>query len=132
MISKTGIKKEKSLAYYFSVAISFFLGYLIVKILGPIILFVFLIAVLIGIYFPDWYLKRTNVNKSFIKGIAWSNVISWFLPPLGLMVSIATLSFSYSQKVEDTQKYKKLAIVGLTLSIINSILGAALTILGVL
>ena len=125
-------KKENSLRYYFEVAIGWFLGYLIVKILGPIFFFIFLIAVLIGLYFPGWYLKKTNVNKQLIKGIAWSNVITWFLPPLGLMVSIATFGFSYSEKVEDRQKYKKLAIVGFVLSILNSILGAVLTLLGIL
>ena len=124
-------KKEKSLLYYFEVAIGFLLGYLIIRILGSIVFFIFLIAVLIGLYFPSWYLKKENVNKSLIKGIAWSNVITWFLPPLGLMVSITTFGFSYSEKVEDRQKYKKLAIVGLVLSIINSISGAVLTMLGV-
>jgi len=131
MTSTAEPKKEKSFLHYFEVAIGFFLGYLIVKILGPIFFFIFLIAVLIGLYFPNWYLKKENVNKSLIKGIAWSNVITWFLPPLGLMVSIATFGFSSSEKIEDRQKYKKLAIVGLTLSIINSFLGAVLTMLGV-
>lgn len=131
MTSKTEIKKGKPLVHYFSIAIAFGLGYLIVRILGPIFFFIFLIAALIGLYFPGWYLKKENINKSLIRGIAWSNVITWFLPPLGLMVSIATLGFSYSEKVEGRQKYKKLAIVGLTLSIINSILGAVLTALGV-
>ena len=131
MTNKTEPRKEKSPLYYFATAIGFLLGYLIVRILGPISFFIFLIPVLVGLYFPSWYLKKENVNKSLIKGIAWSNVITWFLPPLGLMVSITTFGFSRSDKVEGRQKYKKLAIVGFVLSIINSLSGAVLTMLGV-
>ena len=122
-------KKETPILKYFEVAIGWAIGYLIVKVFGPLVFFIILIPVLIGLFFPGWYLKRTNINSSLIKGIAYSNLITWFLPPIGLMTSIATFSFSSSEKIENRQKYKKLAIVGIVLSVINSVLGIILGLL---
>lgn len=97
--------------------VAFFIG----KYLG-IITFVFLGALLIGQWFPVWYCKKQTVNPSIIKWIAWSNVLAWLLPPLGVLMGTATLGFSGLIQ-QNSKKYKNLAILGLVLSVINAIWG---------
>ncbi len=101
--------------------IAIIIGFILGKLLG-LVIFLFLFAYLIGSWFPNWYLKRSKVNYKFIKFIVWSNVLTWLLPPLGILTSISTFKFSNLIK-EENKKYKNLALIGIILSIINAILG---------
>lgn len=113
--------KSVSLASQLVSVGGFIVAFIIGKYLG-IITFVFLGALLIGQWFPVWYCKKQTVNPSMIKWIAWSNVLAWLLPPLGVLMGTATLGFSGLIQ-RDTKKYKNLAIVGLALSVINAAVG---------
>lgn len=98
------------------------IGYMIVKFLGIIVAVIFLFAFLIGVYFPGWYFKRQKVNYTFIKWFVWSNILTWFLPPLGILTGFAAFGFSNLVK-QEKKKYKILAIIGIILSLINAIVG---------
>ena len=82
----------------------------------------FLFAFLIGAWFPGWYLKRQKVSQTLISWIAWSNVLTWLLPPLGIITAVATLGFSDVKGVS-RKTYMTLAIVAIVLAIINAIWG---------
>ena len=84
-----------------------------------ILIIIFIIS--IGSWFPKWYVKRGRVNQSFIRVIAWSNLITWFLPVLGLLTGVLTIKFYILGKGE--KKYKILGIVSIILSIINAVIG---------
>lgn len=94
-------------------------GYFIARYLGFLITIIFFGAFLLGIWFPIWYLKRENINHPLIKWIVWSNIVSWFLPPLGIITGMAALGFSASAGHKKKQ-YTILAITGLSLALINA------------
>lgn len=85
-------------------------------------IFIFLIAYFIGKWFPEWYLKKDKVNMSVVKLVVWSNLATWFLPPLGILTGFAALGFSNSFPGEK-QKYKILAVVGIALALVNAAWG---------
>jgi|GEM_PF-1842155 uncharacterized membrane protein len=96
-------------------------AFIVGRFLG-LITFVFLFAILIGQWFPKWYIKKKKVNYSLVNWIAWSNVLTWLLPPLGILTGVAT--FEFSNLIEQTnKKYKSLAIISIVLSVVNAIFG---------
>jgi transcription initiation factor TFIIIB Brf1 subunit/transcription initiation factor TFIIB len=101
--------------------ISIIIGFAMGRYLG-IAIFIFIFAFLAGQWFPKWYFKRQKINYSFVKWIVWSNVLTWFLPPLGILTGFAALEFSNLVETEK-KKYKTLAIIGIALSLINAISG---------
>ncbi len=96
-------------------------GFLIGKFLG-LVVFLFIGAYFAGQWFGKWYLKRKNVNITLIKWIVWSNVLTWLLPPLGIMTSLATLEFS-NNFPNESKKYKTIAIIGIVASLLNALSG---------
>jgi len=108
--------------------IIFIFAFIIGRFLG-IIVFIFIFAYLIGIWFPKWYIKRSNYSIVLIKWIAWTNILSWLLPPIGIFTGFATLGFSDLIEKEN-KKYKVLAILGIGLSIMNAIFGIIINIDG--
>ncbi len=82
------------------------------------ILYIFLlIPGLAGYYLPKYYINKPR----FIRFLAWSNVITWLLPFAGLYTAISTLKTASSSKKK--VKYETLGIIGLSLSVINCLLG---------
>ncbi len=100
---------------------SIVVGFIIGKYLG-LVLFLFIFAWLIGQWFPKWYMKRGRINASVVKWIVWSNVLTWLLPPLGVMTGFAALEFS-NHFPSDTKKYKTIAIIGIVASLLNALSG---------
>lgn len=100
---------------------SIIIGFVLGKFLG-LSIFIYIIPFFIGQWFPKWYLKRQKINIGLIKFIVWSNVVTWLLPPLGILTGFTTLGFS-NYFPGEKKKYKILAIVGITLSLINSFIG---------
>ena len=100
---------------------SIIFGIIIGRYLG-VALFVFLFAFLVGQWLPKWYLKRDHANVFLVKFIVWSNVLTWFLPPLGILTGFAALEFS-NYFPNERKKFKTLAIIGILLSLFNTLIG---------
>lgn len=100
---------------------SIIIGFVIGKYLG-LVVFLFLGAIYVGQWFPKWYLKRERVNITLVKWIVWSNVLTWLLPPLGVMTGFAALEFG-NHFPGDRKKYKTIAIIGIVASLINALWG---------
>ena len=100
---------------------SIVVGFIIGKYLG-LVIFIFIFAFLIGQWFPKWYLKRERINISLVKWIVWSNVITWLLPPLGVMTGFAALEFG-NHFPGDSKKYKTIAIIAIAASLLNALWG---------
>ena len=102
--------------------ISFVVAYALFRYVGLVGL-LFLGAFLIGVWFPGWYFKKTSSNKAVIKWLSWSNLLTWFLPPLGILISVATYkSMPYSDS-QSQNRVRNLAIIGFVLSIGNAAVG---------
>jgi hypothetical protein len=83
-----------------------------------IVLFIYVFPGLIGLWFSRWYLKRKNVSQKLINRIAWSNTITWIIPPLGIITGVATIVFSRAPNVP-RRKYMTLAIIAIALAVID-------------
>lgn len=115
-------KEEKSNILNSITSVIFFIAaFAIGKFLG-LVVFLFIAAWAIGEWFPKWYMKREKVNTVLVKWIVWSNLLTWLLPPLGVMTGFAALKFSdYFPGV--SKKYKIVAIIALVASILNATSG---------
>ena len=100
---------------------SIIIGFIIGKYLG-LVLFLFIFALLIGQWFPKWYLKRKHANVAIVKWIVWSNVLTWLLPPLGVMTGFAALEFG-NHFPGDSKKFKTIAIIRIAASLLNALVG---------
>ena len=105
---------------------SIVVGFIIGKYLG-LVIFLFIFAFLISQWFPKWYLKRERINTSLVKWIVWSNVLTWLLPPLGVMTGFAALEFG-NHFPGDKKKYKTIAIVGIVASFLNTLSGVLMNV----
>jgi hypothetical protein len=76
----------------------------------------------LGRWFPKWYMKREKVNVGLVKWIVWSNVLTWSLPPLGVLTGFAALKFA-DYFPSKSKKYKIIAVIALIASVINAIVG---------
>ena len=83
---------------------------------------IFIFVWFVGRWFPKWYLKKTRENSVLIKLIIWSNIFTWVLPPLGLMVGFTTFEFG-NQLTNNRKKYKTAGIIGIIASILNGFSG---------
>lgn len=106
--------------------IVFLLSFIIGYYLG-IVYFLLIALGYLGYLFSGWYIKRKKVSSTVINIICWSNIITWFLPILGISTSIASLRFA---KFMNNKTYLILGIFGISLSVINGILGIYLKLLG--
>ncbi len=114
-------KKQKPILDLIVRFASIAIGFVFWKFLGvaPFVLF---FLILICAWFPKWYFKRHRVNHAVGKCIVWSNILTWFLPPLGMLTGFTALELS--NVVEQEKKtYKVLAFVGIGLSLANAIAG---------
>jgi len=94
-----------------------------------ILLSVILISLIyfIGKKFTDWYMKRSNVSFKLIKWIAWSNVATWLLPPLGAFTGFCTFRFG-EHVIEQQTKYRVLGTIGMLSAVINAAIGVIMNI----
>ena len=76
------------------------------------------------LYFTYSYFKNRNINIFLASVFAWSNILAWFLPPLGIFTAVATLGIARNVEQEGKKRYKTLAVIGIVLSIINMAFGA--------
>jgi hypothetical protein len=105
-------------------AVTFIVAIVMSRALG-IWSFVFIIPPWAGYYLANWYLKRPSGDR-IAQITAWSNVISWFLPPIGLYTATATLlaASQYRAAGKDSTRLYVLGTIGLVLTIVNAGLGA--------
>jgi len=76
-----------------------------------------------------WYVKRDNISSKFIEVISWSNVITWLLPPLGMLTGAMTVKFN-QYNTNERGKYALLGWGCVVASIVNALIGVYLKIWG--
>ncbi|MCK5466785.1 zinc-ribbon domain-containing protein [Candidatus Parcubacteria bacterium] len=116
------VKDKTSIFNSIISVISFIAAFIIGRFLGFVVVFLFIGAWALGEWFPKWYMKRRKVNTILVKWIVWSNILTWLLPPLGVLTSFATLRFG-DYFPSENEKYKTIATIALTASILNAISG---------
>ena len=118
----TAKPEQKTNIFGAIISIVFFIAAFVIGRFLGLVTFIFIGAWTLGEWFPKWYMKRKKVNANLIKWIVWSNILTWLLPPLGILTGFATLKFAEYFPSEN-KKYKIIAVVALIASIINAIGG---------
>lgn len=106
--------------------IAFIIAFALFRYLGFVGL-IFIAVYFLGDRFSKWYIKRNQANEwgslSLPKWIAWSNLITWLLPPLGILTATITYNFSTLINTKNKNKFKVLAIIGYALALMNALWG---------
>jgi hypothetical protein len=125
-IETTVVKEDKKTSIFNSIisiiSILFFIGAFVFGRFLGLTAFLFIGAWALGEWFPKWYMKRKKINITLVKWIVWSNILTWLLPPLGVMTGFAALEFANYFPV-DSKKYKTIAIITLIVSFLNALGG---------
>lgn len=74
------------------------------------------IPCIIWAIFGHWYNKKVKQPNKLTNIIAWSNVITWIIPVVGLLTAVSTISLQKLKK-----NYLILWYIGLIASLTNSI-----------
>src|SRR5690242_4256823 len=98
--------------------VAFVLAYILFRYLG-IVGLIFLAAYYLGDWLAKWYCNRNKINIKLLDVASRLNVITWLLPPLGVFTASLAYGFSVQVKNKSNKSYRKLAIVGAVLSILN-------------
>jgi hypothetical protein len=123
-IDKPKKKLLNIIVSYMGFIVGLIVSYLLIRFLGLIAGLILIILFILGFSFPGWYLRKRSPSEKIINFIIWSNILTWLLPPIGLFTSVASLGFiSHFEKPAKTRALV-LGLVGLILTIINSIVGA--------
>jgi len=69
------------------------------------------------------FIKKGFISKRAYGFLAWSNILTWLLPPLGIFTATATLILIKNSKRTPPKSYKVLAIFCIIALIINGIFG---------
>lgn len=106
----------------------FWLLFLHLSFLDIWVLLVCYLLLFIAVYYlGDWlsklYIKKHKELGSLVRLVAWSNVLTWLLPPLAILTATATFNFSAVSSGDDRKGFRILASIGLLLAIINAIWG---------
>jgi uncharacterized membrane protein len=101
----------------------FIVAYFLARVLGILGLILIAVIIYLALKTPQWYFKKAGRNNKFPEILAWLNVVSWMLPPLGLYSGLATIAFSKNYPARK-KKYLILGIIGLGCAILNSVWGA--------
>ena len=102
--------------------LAFIFAYVLFRFLGVVGL-IFIAAYYLGDWAAKSYCKRETVSEKVLNFCAWSNVITWFLPPLGIFTATLAYGFSVHSQSKSKNKYRNLALIGAALSILNAVLG---------
>ena len=99
--------------------------YYVFKAAGAIVLlfslgFLSIVAIVADIIAKS-YIKREKINTKLVSVIAWSNLLTWIIPILGVFTGFATLRFTKHPQFKGKKKYKTLAIVGIVLAVLSVI-----------
>lgn len=119
---ETANRKKTSCGDQILGVIAFVAAFALGKYLG-MTYFLLIIPGILGWYLASWYVKKTIHQNKLTKFIAWSNLITWFIPIVGFFTSAASIKFNESFGKKD-KKYIILGIIGLAFSLINAIAGA--------
>ena len=96
--------------------------FFLAKFMGGLTLIAFATSGLLGVLLATWLMKREKVYLEAIDWFVWSNIVTWFIPLLGVFTGAATLIFS--DKIENKKlKYRIFGSIGLGLALINAIGG---------
>jgi len=123
----TTTEGKKTSVFNSIISVVFFIAaFAIGRFLG-LVVFLFIGAWALGEWFPKWYMKRGKVNTTLVKWIVWSNVLTWLLPPLGVLTGFAALKFG-DYFPSESKKYKTIATIALIASVLNAISGVLMNI----
>jgi len=124
--AQTSSAPKVSKSYSLVIRIITYLSAIIFYVLGRyfgLFVFVFIIPIIIADWFPRWYFKKYQVKNTLIDIIIWSNVITWFIPIIGLATSITALNISSYLDSNNKKKTLILGIICLLLTVINGWIG---------
>ena len=118
----TAMPDKKTGVFNSIISVLFFIAaFAIGRFLG-LVAFLFIGAWALGEWFPKWYMKREKVNMTLVKWIVWSNILTWLLPPLGVLTGFAALKFG-DYFPSENKKYKTIAVIALIASVLNATSG---------
>ena len=113
-------KSNKSLISYGAGIAGLLIGYYG----GIVVVLLFLSSVLIGLWFAKWYAKKEKISLRLINFIIWSNLITWLIPPLGILTGTIAIQFSNDLESKfSTKKHRILGVIGIVISLANAFLG---------
>ena len=118
----TATPDKKTSVFNSIISVAFFIAAFVIGRFLSLVTFLFIGAWALGEWFPKWYMKRGKVNLSLVKWIVWSNVLTWLLPPLGVLTGFAALEFA-DYFPSENKKDKSIAVIALVASILNAISG---------
>ena len=118
----TATPDKKTSVFNSIISVVFFIAAFVIGRFLGLVTFLFIGAWALGEWFPKWYMKHEKVNLSLVKWIVWSNVLTWLLPPLGVLTGFAALKFA-DYFPSENKKYKIIAVIALVASILNAISG---------
>lgn len=110
-------KREKILGWV-AAAVGFCIG----KYFGILVFTIFAASCIIGYYFARLLYKKNKLQIKLVKFIIWSNILTWTLPPLGLITSVFTIQigeYDMNQKI----KCRILGISSCCLALISAVVG---------
>lgn len=87
-----------------------------------VFLIVLAVPAVIAFMLSNWYMKREKISYRLIKCIAWSNIITWIFPIIGIFTGVCTIQFG-THISKDKTKYWILAGIGITFALLNGVLG---------
>lgn len=79
-------------------------------------LIAFYITGIISYYAFNSYAKKKKTESKLINFIAWSNIVTWIVPILGVFTAFSTLGYL---KGIDQQKHKKYLVIALISLVLN-------------
>jgi len=108
-----GVPFETMVSIVLAVAITLVIGWPIGRLLG------------------GWLARSADVDAPGFRIVAWSNLVAWLLPPVGMTVSVLSKRLA-RESVHNEGHFEMLSVLGFVLTVGNAGLGAALVSQGLL
>lgn len=74
-------------------------------------------------YIAKWSLRKKILGPKVQKFIGWSNIITWFIPPVGIFTATMTLTIIEGIPTQQNKKFRILSWICICLAVVNGIIG---------
>jgi hypothetical protein len=110
-------RRSSGLIGLVAIVLGWFLG-----VYGLIVLLAIALPYIIGAVVAKRYTRRPVQSQRLVSFLCWANLVAWILPPLGAFTSGYASAYGRLGRPTNTN-YRTLSIIGLILSLLNSIVG---------